>query len=392
MLGFIKKLAYLILVVAAIFYASLYWAFTPQSTEWERLADSTTPRFEGPGARVGDKLYLFFGYVGYREEDHLLIVSNDVSSYDLETDTWQRHAPGPFAGTHVVGAYDGEHVWFAGGFAGNHPGKTVAEVWRYTPADDSWIAGPPLPEPVGGGSLVVAGDELHHIGGYYAAEEEPAVPYHWKLDLSDVDAGWQSEPTLPSTRGHSGVAAIGDEIYIIGGSLTHHPTWIDTALVHRYDTKTDSWTELAPLPYPASHFEPGTIVKDGDIYIVGGRAGNSRKLSDLEMQDILVYRVQTNTWELAGSLPIPIRAPVATFLNDRLVVTTGSTHFAQSAVDTTYGIVCADSSTVLCGSSEGAGGLAGLKLATKSFYKSLATKLPWRVQKWLGLKYFANSE
>lgn len=392
MIRLMRKLAYLIFVLAAIFYGSLYWSFSPNSTQWQELAVSTTARFEGPGVQVGDRLYLFFGYDDYLEDEHTLVATNDVSSYDPKTDEWTRHAPGPFTGTHVIGAYDGTHVWFAGGFSGNHPGTTVATVWKYDPASDQWEAGPPLPAPVGGGSFVSIQNELHYISGYFAAEEEPATDYHWVLDVDSPENGWRSEPPLPLLRGHAGTVAIGDYIYIIGGSLTHHPTWIDSSKVHRYDVRDDTWTELADMPYPTSHFEPGTMVRNGDIYIAGGRNGASRKLSELEVQDILVYRTGTNQWQLAGSLPQPLRAPVAHFLDGRLIVTTGSTYYANQAIDTTYGIVCDTGKSLLCDPNVEVSSLDQLKLATKSFHKRLAARLPWRVQSVLGLKYFGDPD
>ncbi|WP_410959739.1 hypothetical protein, partial [Salmonella sp. SAL4356] len=72
-------------------------------------------------------------------------------------------APPP---THVTAARVGEDIWFAGGFAGDHPGPTTDRVLRYNVRTDSWATGPSLPAPRGSGVSVLLGRNLHFISGY----------------------------------------------------------------------------------------------------------------------------------------------------------------------------------------------------------------------------------
>ena len=87
----LKKISYLLIPVIALFYLGLYWSFQPVASNWQARLDSPIKRFEGPGVMIGDRLYLFFGYREYRKKDHLLVATNDVSSYNAKTNQWPIH-------------------------------------------------------------------------------------------------------------------------------------------------------------------------------------------------------------------------------------------------------------------------------------------------------------
>lgn len=378
----LMKLLFALFLLVLVYYGSLFWSFSTDVSGWQVEESSPIPRFEGPGALVNDRLYTFFGYKEYLADSHTLVATNNVSSLDLKTMKWSTHAPSPFIGTHLNAAVDRGLVYFVGGFEGNHPGPAVDYFSIYDSETDTWTEGPALPEKRGGGALVKSGRYLHYIGGYFAAMEEPSSEDHWAINLDNLNEGWKKRAPLPVSRGHAGTVSLNGVIYIIGGSFTHHPSWIDTTLVHRYNPHENSWDEAAALPYPLSHIEPGTFVHNDLIYVAGGRNGDSGCLSEHEVDDILAYDAGINKWSLVEKLPVPLRAPVFLIHNKRAIVTTGSTHWAQNPIATTWSKECCDSSRM------------NLKLITKILHKEIALKLPFRLQKWLGLKSVAglNSE
>ena len=276
----------------ALFYLALP-AFSPAPDPWNRAAASPIPRFEGPSAVVNGKLYTFAGFERYRNADHVLVATSQVHVYDPAADRWTRLADMPVAITHLNPAVDGTAIWFAGGFQGNHPGPASNAVWKYDTVTNRWSAGPPLPAARGGGGLVRVGRTLHYIGGYFGALQEPSSPDHWALGL-DGSETWEKRAPMPVSRGHFGVVALDHKIYVIGGSLTHHPNTLDTALVDVYDARSDTWTALSSLPFPRSHFEPGTFFFGGRIFIVGGRDDQSRALSETELAEVTSYNIATD--------------------------------------------------------------------------------------------------
>lgn len=380
--GLLKWCLPFLVLLAPIFYGGLFWAFSLSSANWQVGAPIPLPRFEGPAAVVDGKLYVFGGFI-----DHVLRATNQAHVYDPALDRWSRIGDMPISVTHLNTAVDGQTIWFAGGFRGNHPGEPLRSVWKYDVASDIWSEGPPLPEARGGGGLVRVGRALHYIGGYYYALQEPAAADHWTL-LLDGGKEWSCRSSLPVPRGHFGIVALDEKVYVIGGSLTHHPSYVDTALVHVYDPKQDQWKRLANLPSPRSHCEPGTFVFNGRIFIVGGRDSESRALSEGEMADITSYDATKDEWTELRSLPYPLRAPVAQVIGERLVVTTGSTFMAEKPQSTTLLASWTPAPGSICNPSGFEAFQLRFKGRVKSAFKSVARALPWRIQMWMGLERF----
>jgi len=378
----------LVLLLFASFYLAMFWAFSRQSGEWKHAAPSPLPRFEGPAAVVGGKLFTFSGFFQATREDRTLHATKQVHVYDPSLDRWQRLSDMPIAVTHLNPAVDGQSIWFAGGFMGNNPGPAIRSVWKYDVVSDSWTEGPSLPEARGGGGLVQVSRTLHYVGGHYAANQEAAAADHWMLSL-DSGTEWVRRAPLPVPRGHFGIVALNEKIYVLGGTLTHHPNFIDTDLVHVYDSKQDKWHAASSLPSARSHFEPGTFILDGRIYIVGGRDNQSKRLSESEMADITVYDPTKDAWSELRSLPYPLRAPVAQVIGESLIVTNGSTFMAEEPQTATLIAPCGAPGSI-CNPE----GFEAFHLRSKGMlkagFKSLAHHTPFRVQDLLGFSHFVG--
>lgn len=383
--AFLLLLAVLLLV--ATFYVAMFWAFSRQTADWRPVAPSPLPRFEGPAAVVDGRLFTFSGFFEVTP-DHILHATQQVHAYDPSLDRWQRVADMPIAVTHLNAAVDGKFIWFAGGFLGDNPGPAVRSVWKYDVASDSWSEGPPLPEARGGGGLVRVGRALHYIGGHYAANKESAANDHWMLSL-DSGTEWVRRAPLPVARGHVGIVALAEKVYVLGGTLAHHPQFVDTDLVHVYDSRKDQWHAAASLPSARSHFEPGTFTLKGRIYVVGGRDNESKRLAESEMADITVYDPSEDAWSELRSLPYPLRAPVAQVIGGSLIVTNGSTFMAEEPQTATLTVPCGPPGS-LCNPE----GVEAFQLRfrgkLKSAFKSLAHHLPFRVQDQMGFSHFVR--
>ena len=263
---------------------------------------------------IGNKLYLFGGFT------HGLVPSPRLDVYDAAGDTWTRLKDLPTDATHLNPAVAGNTVWFAGGFKGRHPGKATDEVWKYDIAADAWEKGPPLPEPRAAGALAAAGKELHYFGGF-KADRDTTMGSHWVLSL-DGGTEWKAAADMPDPRGHLSVAVVDGRIYALGGQLRHDSNPIDLTACHVFDPATGKWSAIAPLSAPRSHFEPGTLVHNGKIIIVGGRA-NSAKPSRGAVNNVTEYDPKTDAWTELGTIPANLLAPAAVIVGDKLVVTCG---------------------------------------------------------------------
>jgi hypothetical protein len=276
----------------------------------EPIAASPLPRFEGQDVAVGGKLYVLGGFV----RDLKVTVRSDV--YDPSADTWDRIADLPIAVTHAGFAADGETIWMAGGFLGDHPGKAVKDVWRYNLVRDEWTPGPSLPEERASAGLVLLGRNLHYIGGLKKDRQTDSAD-HWVLPL-EGSSTWTSRAPLPMPRNHLGLAVYDGKIYALGGQYGHDGASHDVDDAHVYDPHTDSWREIASLRRPRSHFEPGTFIAGGKIVIVGGRSNWVEVL-----YDISAYDPVRDAWEELPGLPLPLRAPLAKAIGDDVFIGQG---------------------------------------------------------------------
>ncbi|WP_245757097.1 Kelch repeat-containing protein [Amycolatopsis xylanica] len=110
---------------------------------------------------------------------------------------------------------------------------------------------------------------------------------------------WTERAPLPEARAEIGVAELGGEIHVLGGTLqaAGAPLWA-CARNTVYDPASDTWRERSPLPAPLSH--AGVAVLDGLLYAVGGF------LEPVHMRprdSVFAYDPATDDWHVLPSLP-----------------------------------------------------------------------------------------
>ena len=62
--------------------------------------------------------------------------------------------------------------------------------------------------------------------------------------------GWSVLAALPASNSETGVAALDGKVYVVGGYPSDRKT---VATVQVYDSATDRWQIIAPLPVPLNH-------------------------------------------------------------------------------------------------------------------------------------------
>ena len=252
---------------------------------WESRADSPIARFEAPTLPIDGQLYCFGGFF-----DAAIRASFRVDAYDPVADVWNRQADLPENTTHMGFVRVNRSVWAIGGFVGDNPGVATSNVWIYDIDGDVWSAGPSMPRPIAAGGAALINDQVHYFGGV-EADRDTTTGDHWVFDLAMPDSGWQLLAPMPEPRCHLAGAALGGELWAVGGQFRHDTNAEDTNFVHAYDPGTDTWREGPLLPDNMSHFEPGTFVNSGMLYISGGRdstTGRDVLANVLELDPVLL--------------------------------------------------------------------------------------------------------
>ncbi len=280
---------------------------------WQTRAEMPEARWEMASAMVGGTLYLFGGYgAGVKSSRH-------VDAFDVEENTWRRLAELPSAITHMNAVVDGRSVWLAGGFKDGYPGHAIDEVWRYDIDDDRFFAAEPLPEPRAGGGLALVGRRLHYIGGLMSDRDTDSSD-HWVIDL-DGSGTWTNAAPMPAPRNQFGTINLNGQIYVMGGQLGHDSRngqpGLDQTRVDIYDPSTDSWRAGPDLPKPHSHAEGSTLLSEGRIFVIGGRAETRNEAAIWVLS-------HEGEWSLFADLPQALTAPAAGILDGLLVVAGGA--------------------------------------------------------------------
>jgi N-acetylneuraminic acid mutarotase len=118
---------------------------------------------------------------------------------------------------------------------------------------------------------------------------------------------------MPTTRGALAAVAVGQKIYVNGGAGIPQGMQLPDGLVgggpvdlystlEVFDTDTNTWTKLAPMPTPRNHHSIGYV--DGKLYAIGGRVGSCYSggwSSNVWMNE--AYDIATNTWATRAPMP-----------------------------------------------------------------------------------------
>ncbi|MBA3883466.1 MAG: DUF1349 domain-containing protein [Chthoniobacterales bacterium] len=332
-------------VVAAFFLAGSALV-AGDSFVWINRTPCPLLRFEAVGGVAAGKLYQFSGY--YTINPIKATVRCDA--YDPATNAWTRLADIPQAISHSGQAVDDQPAddqtfWLVGGFLGDHPGPSTNQVWKYSIKNNSWSAGPPLPDQRAGGALVKLGRELHFFGGVIRTNDVYIRDYgtHWAIDLDGGTAwrattpGGQTLTPMPNPRNHTGGIALNGKLYAIGGQHLGDEQSGTQSEVDVYDPVTNSWTLAAPMPRPISHDTANIFVRDGRIVVASGVTNNS-----VDIANVIEYDPATNSWSELPALPSSRQSPVAGLVGDSMVVTCGlqgSAIRAQTWVSTPVGVI-----------------------------------------------------
>jgi kelch-like protein 20 len=140
---------------------------------------------------------------------------------------------------------------------------------RFDPATRTSQELAPLPTPVGGAAAVAVGDFIYVIGGTNGKD------YLGQVLRYDPQANTWSSNFAPMSvaRAWASAAVINGEIYVIGGELhgTFGPSATDSLEI--YNPESNSWRSGPEMP--SSRKDAGIVQIFGDLYVIGGYDGKA---------------------------------------------------------------------------------------------------------------------
>uniref|UniRef100_A0A131Z5J6 Kelch repeat containing protein n=1 Tax=Rhipicephalus appendiculatus TaxID=34631 RepID=A0A131Z5J6_RHIAP len=225
---------------------SCFW-FEVSSGRWGIMAPLNNPRAYHGLAVLDDNIYV----VGGVDSANRLL--SCLERYDKETDEWTKLGAELYSPRMAMGfCSHRRQLWVAGGIVqiGRRTCST-AYVEVYDPKTEKWsFAVNFLPSPRSCLTLVECGDDLYAVGGllsHRSGRRRIFTTVEDTLVFVDERNTWINRAPMPNAR-HSTVAVAHDGmILIIGGRQAERPDFhFDNILA--YDTKVNKWFLLANLP------------------------------------------------------------------------------------------------------------------------------------------------
>ncbi|XP_011769029.1 kelch-like protein 32 isoform X5 [Macaca nemestrina] len=136
-------------------------------------------------------------------------------------------------------------------------------------------------------------------------------------------ANWSELAPMPVGRSHHCVAVMGDFLFVAGGEVEHasgRTCAVRTAC--RYDPRSNSWAEIAPMKNCREHFVLGAM--EEYLYAVGGRNELRQVLPTVER-----YCPKKNKWTFVQSFDRSLSCHAGYVADGLLWISGGVTNTAQ---------------------------------------------------------------
>ena len=311
--------------------------------KWLKLAPFPQPAEEISGAAAGGRMYVFAGLAPIWKPVGM------VYEYDPRTDKWTKKRPMALPSHHVAFTEFRGKIYAFGGFVlpeSGPPGWTpINNAWEYDPAADTWQALAPMPSKRGSSLAAVVGDRIYVIGGATTipgSKETAVYPTRPHMSVGTVEEydpasnTWRERSAMPTPRNHAAIGVVNGKIYVIGGRVGAAFIGLasDISVVEEYDPATDQWSgPRARMPIARSAIGAG--VDGGRIYVAGGEYQDPHMMATFRAVE--AYDPASNTWTEMPPMPVSRHGLAVGVIGNRLHVISGDVQSAGTGVEVSTG-------------------------------------------------------
>ncbi|KAK4186061.1 hypothetical protein QBC35DRAFT_465064 [Podospora australis] len=252
------------------------------SQTWRRAADAPKGLNHPNAAVVNGKIFLLGGLKEVTPTDLAWRPTNESWVYDPATDIWSSLPPLPVTdvarGSAAMGVF-GHIIFLAGGITQTpfDPAlgeqESVDDVSAFDTKTNTWINLPAkakkIPAARDHAGAAVVGNKFYILGGRDHGQNNVRDTV-FELDFKNLQKGWVvKKGKMPTARGGVVAAAVGKNIYTIGGEGNpKNGTEGVFPQVEAYDTTKDKWEKLPDMQVP--RHGTSAVALGGGIYIPGG--------------------------------------------------------------------------------------------------------------------------
>lgn len=190
---------------------------------------------------------------------------------------------------------------------------TMAAFYHMDSGAWTLVSSTNTPPPRNECGLAAVNGKLYLVGG-----DAPAQP----VDIYDpASSSWTKGATAPSIMHHFQALGLGDKVYVLDAfSDRNYPNQVPLANAYAYDTKKDSWQQLAGLPDNRRRGGAGAAVYKGKLYLVCGILHGHHDGTNGLFDE---YDPKTNTWKALPDAPHIRDHSMAVVVKDKLYAVGG---------------------------------------------------------------------
>lgn len=133
-----------------------------------------------------------------------------------------------------------------------------------------------------------------------------------KCFCQQMDAIWETKPSMSLCRAFHSMAVCGDNIYVIGGSTGRKSEFRDTASVELYSIQEERWESKSPMPSPVT--TSCAVSFENKIFVVGGQ----ENVFDTRIKKVFMYDCESDKWCTKSPMNIPRAFHCAVVLNNKI--------------------------------------------------------------------------
>ena len=223
-----------------------------------------------------------------------------------EAAPWTRAASMSQRRSYIAAAEAGGRIYTAGGMVGE-TGRPLATFTRYDPRRDAWETLPQLPVAARAAAAAAVGDTIYVIGGTTPSGNTRAT---WAYERGR----WRAAAPLPAPRFNHAAATLGGRIYVLGGF--HDGRERDDVFV--YEARSGRWSRGPSLPRPTHAFD--VVSFRGELWMLGGRRGED------VLREVWVLDPRSGTWRRGPAMPRPMELLGAAVAGDEIHAVWESTY------------------------------------------------------------------
>ncbi len=236
--------------------------YDPVTDTWTEKAEMPTPRVMHASSVANGKIYVFGGSNFWGGT-----MLATVEEYDPVTDIWTQKADMPTARNALATSAVNGKIYAIGGDRGGG-GLEITTVEEYDPATDTWTTKADMPTAREFMATNVVNGKIYAFGGV----PETAWAAFSTVEVYDpVTDTWTKKADMPTPRSFwLQSAVVNGKIYAFGGNIRRGGKPFPE--VFRYDPATDTWTEEDDMPIQMLGM--GVSAMGDKIYIIGGSSSS----------------------------------------------------------------------------------------------------------------------